>query len=87
MLSVPPPDVGEVMVQEAGLTPAFAGSKLTVAAICEVPVACTEKGFAERETAMAANVIPTDHDFVESLAEVAPMTTCTSAGGGAAGAV
>jgi len=48
---------------------------------------CTEKGFAERETAMAAKVIPKDPDFVGSLAEVAPMTTCTSAGGGVAGAV
>jgi len=75
------------MVQELGLTPAFVGSKLTVAVICEVPLTCTEKGFAERETAMAAKVIPKDPDFVGSLAEVAPMTTCTSADGGAAGAV
>jgi hypothetical protein len=87
LLRVPPPDAGEVMIQELGLTPAFAGSKLTVAVICEAPVACTEKGFAERETAMAAKVIPMDPDFVGSLAEVAPMTTCTSADGGVAGAV
>ena len=71
LLRVPPPEVGEVMAQEVGLTPAFAGSKLTVAVICEVPVACTEKGFAERETAMAAKVIPVDPDFVGSLAELA----------------
>lgn len=75
------------MVQEAWLTPALAGSKLTVAVICEVPVACIEKGSAERETAMAARVIAVDPDFVRSLAEVAPMTTCTSLDGGVAGAV
>jgi hypothetical protein len=37
LLNVPPPVVGEVIAHEAGLTPAFAGSKLTVAVIVEVP--------------------------------------------------
>jgi hypothetical protein len=87
LLRVPPPEAGNVIAQEAGLTPAFARSKLTVAVICEVPVAGTEKALAERETAMAAKVISVDPDFVGSLAEVAEITTCTSPDGGVAGAV
>src|SRR6202040_2118441 len=64
LLRVPPPVAGDVIFQDVGSTPRLAGSKLTVAAICEVPVeqgrvgqACTEMGFAERETATAARVI------------------------------
>ena len=77
---------GDVIAQEAGFTPALAGSKFTVAVICEVPVASTENELAESETATAAKVIVADPDFVESLAEVAAITTCVSALGGVAGA-
>lgn len=37
LLRVPPPDAGEEIVQEEGFTPAFAGSKLTMAVIVDVP--------------------------------------------------
>jgi hypothetical protein len=37
LLRVPTAGAGEVMAQDAGMTPAFAGSKLTVAVIVEVP--------------------------------------------------
>jgi hypothetical protein len=94
LLRVPTAGVGEVIFQVVGSTPLFAGSKLTVAVIVEVPAgqgrdgqACTKVGFAERETAMAAKVNPTDPDFVGSLTDLAWITTCTSAGGVAAGAV
>ena len=87
LLSVPPAVAGEVMAQEAGFTPALAGSKFTVALICEVPVASTENELAESETAIAAKVIAADPDFVASLAEFAEITTCVSLGGGVAGAV
>jgi hypothetical protein len=86
-LRVPPPLAGEVIAHEAGFTPAFAGSKLTVAVIVDVPCAWSEERLAERETAMAANVMLMFPLAVESLAEVAVMVTCTSLGGGVAGAV
>jgi hypothetical protein len=95
LLRVPTAGVGEVIAQEAGLTPIFAGSKVTVAMICEVPLrqeggvgqACTEIGFAERETAMAAKVIPMDPCVAGGLADLAVIVTCTSLDGGASGAV
>ena len=77
-----------------GSTPWFAGSKLTVAVIVEVPAgqgrdgqACTKRGFAERETAMAAKVMPKDPGVAGGLAEVAVMVTCTLLDGGVVGAV
>ena len=63
------------MAQDVGLTPAFDGSKVTIAVIWEVAAACTEDGLAERETAMAAKVMVTDPDAAELLAEVAEMVT------------
>jgi hypothetical protein len=94
LLRVPPPEAGDVMAQDAGLTPAFEGSKLTIAVICEVPLgqgrvgqACTELVFAERETAIAAKVIVIEPVCVAGLAEVAAIVTCTSLGGGVDGAV
>jgi hypothetical protein len=87
--------VGEVIAQEAGLTPIFAGSKVTVAVICEVPLrqeggagqACTVRGFAESETLMAAKIIVMVPFCVGSLTEVAVMVTDTSMAGGVIGAV
>jgi hypothetical protein len=87
LLRVPPPDAGEEIVQEEGFTAAFAGSKLTMAVIVDVPCACTEDGFAERETAIAANVIVIVPEFAGPLAAVAVIVTCTSLAGGVAGAV
>lgn len=94
LLRVPTAGVGEVMAQEVGLTPALAGSNITVAVIVEVPLGqgrdrqnCTELGFAERETAMAAKVITVDPGVAGGLVEVAVIVTCTSLGGGLAGAV
>jgi hypothetical protein len=72
----------------------LAGSKVTVAVICEVPVAqgdagqnCTARGVAERETVMAAKVIVVEPVCGAGLAEVAVMVTWTLLGGGIAGAV
>lgn len=87
MLSVPPPVVGEVMAHEVGLTPAFAGSKLTMAVIVDVACACIDDGLEERETSIAANVITTLPDLVGSVTELAVMVTCTSLEGGVVGAV
>jgi hypothetical protein len=75
------------MAHVVGLTPAFAGSKLTVAVIVEVACACIDEGLEEREISMAAKVIPTLPDLVESVTELAVMVTCTSLVGGVAGAV
>jgi hypothetical protein len=44
--------------------------------ICDVPVACTEIGFAERETAMAAKVMTVEPVCGAGLAEVAVIVTC-----------
>ena len=87
MPRLPHADAGQVMAQDAGSTPLFAGSKLTVAVIVEMPVAPTKRGFAERETAIAAKVNATDPDFVGSLSDLAVIVTCTSLGGGVEGAV
>jgi hypothetical protein len=94
LLRVPTAGMGEVMAHDVGSTPIFAGSKLTVAVIIEVPLGqgrvgqnCTELGFAERETAMAAKVIPMDPCVAGGLADVAVMITCTSLVGGVEGAV
>lgn len=43
--------------------------------ICDVPVACIEIGFAERETATAAKVITVVPVCVAGLAEVAVIVT------------
>ena len=94
MLRVPTAGVGEVMVHDAVATPRFAGSKVTVAVIVEVPVgqgcdgqASSVRGLAARETTMAAKVICVDPCAVGELAELAVMVTCTSAAGGVAGEV
>ena len=86
-LSVPPPVVGEVMTQEAGFTPALAGSKLIVAVMADVPCAWSEELLAESETSIAAKVNVRLPVFVESLAAAAVIVMGTSLGGGVAGAV
>lgn len=75
------------MVQEAGLTPALAGSLFTIEVIVEVPFAPTVLTLADKETVIATNVMPTDPVFVESIAEVAEIVTCKSLAGEVEGAV
>jgi hypothetical protein len=94
LLRLPPPGAGGVMVQDVGSTPIFAGSKLTVAVIWEVPVrqgrdgqACTAKGFADRETLMAAKMMTMVPSVAGGLADLAVIVTCTSLDGGVSGAV
>ena len=64
LLRVPTAGEGEVMAQDAGLTPPFAGSKLTVAVMMVMPSgqgrdgqACTSEELAKSKTAIAAKVI------------------------------
>ena len=87
LLRVPPPEAGEVIAQDAGLTPAFAGSKLTVAVINDVPPACTWPADAARETLIAASSTLTVADTVGAATEVAVIVTVTSPDGGVAGAL
>ena len=96
LLRVPTAGEGDVIFQDVGSTPLFAGSKLTVAVIVEVlPAgqeggagqASTEPTDAKRETEMAAKSMFTGADCVGSATEVAVMVTCTSLGGGVAGAL
>lgn len=86
-LSVPPPELGLVIAQEAGLMPAFAESKLTAAEMVEVPPISREVTPAVKATAIAANAIVIPPLCVELLCALAVIVTCTSAGGGVAGAV
>jgi hypothetical protein len=85
-LRVPAPVAGEI-VHDVGLTPAFAGSLLTVAVIVDMPVAPTVLGFAESEMVMAGTVMLAKFDFEGSDTEVAVIVTRTSLGGGVAGAL
>jgi hypothetical protein len=86
LLRVPAPVAGEIL-QEAGSTPLFAGSLLTMAVICDVPPAPTGFTDATSETKMAAKSMLTGADCAGSAAEVAVMVTVTSLGGGVAGAL
>jgi len=86
LLRVPAPVAGAI-VQEAGSTPLFAGSLLTMAEICDVPPATTGLTDAVAETKTAEKTMFRLFDFVGSDTEVAVMVTDTSLGGGAAGAL
>jgi hypothetical protein len=86
VLSVPAPVAGEI-VQEAGLTPLFAGSFVTVAVICEELPAPTAPTDATTETMMGGTSMLTVIDFVGSDAAVAVIVTDKSLGGGVDGAL
>ena len=86
LLSIPAPVAGEI-VQEAGLTPLFAGSFVTVAVICEEVPAPTAPMDATTETMMGGTSMLTVIDLVGSDAAVAVIVTDTSLGGGVAGAL
>jgi hypothetical protein len=96
LLRVPTAGAGEVILQVVGSTPLFAGSKLTVAVISEVLPAGQEGGAGQastgltdamRETEMAAKSMFSGADCVGSATDVAVIVSCTSLGGGVAGAL
>ena len=86
LLRAPAPVAGEI-VQEAGLTPLFAGSLVTMALISDVPPASTGLTDAVTETKMGGTSKFTWFDFVGSDTEAAVMVTDRSLGGGVAGAL
>jgi hypothetical protein len=86
LLRVPAPVAG-LIVQEAGLTPLFAGSLLTMAVICDTPPASTGLTDAVMETEMGGTSMFTVFDFAGSDTEVAMIVTDTSLGGEVAGAL
>ena len=75
------------MAQEAGLTPAFNGSELTVAVISDVLPAWTSVTDAVRETEIAARVMLTGPEINGSTTAVAVIFTVTLLEGGVAGAL
>ena len=87
LLRVPHGDTEQVIFQDLGLTARLAGSLVTVAVITEVPPAPTGLTDGERETRMAGTSMLALADFVGSVTDVAVIVTCTSLGGGVAGAL
>ncbi len=82
-LSVPAPDVGEMLQ----VTPLLLGSKLTVAVKDCVLPACTVARDGKTKTVIAATKTLAEPDFDASVTDVAVMVTVRSLAGGLAGAL